>query len=117
MIIFKAWDLFLFKIIYSGYNKIVEVLQYDFRKNGQNKKGFLVENRNELMDIISNKVNNNHNILSDKFATAAFNYFMKQMPGALYYKDKDGKYFRILTKDVYPAIHYFLICGLGNNFC
>ena len=61
------------------------ILQYDFRKNGSKQKRISCEeNRNELMDIISNKVNNNHNILSDKFATAAFNYFMKQMPGALY---------------------------------
>lgn len=48
--------------------------------------------QHELMDIILGKSIREHNILGDPIATATFDYFIRQLPGALYYKDKNGKY-------------------------
>ena len=43
--------------------------------------------------LMSNKNNKKlNNILGDEEVTSIFDYFMKMLPGVLYYKDKHGKY-------------------------
>ncbi|MGD9152038.1 MAG: ATP-binding protein [Gammaproteobacteria bacterium] len=46
----------------------------------------------ELINIVSGQSSVKHNILGNDLFTAIFDYCIRQMPGAIYYKNKNGKY-------------------------